>query len=89
MLKIIVSGLSLGLLAGCTLSESAVLPDVVAYKSPTDPHSGIRPQHPRTVLAGYNRRRIIEPNTWKGRNAEPTSWRDQSVTPITVPEPQS
>lgn len=81
--------LPLIVVSGCTSSNPALLPEVVAYRSPVDAHTGIRPQYPRSVTSGYNRRAVIEPENWRGRNAPPTGWRNQSVQPEASTEPQS
>lgn len=84
-----VLGLPLAFATGCTSSDPALLPEVVTYRSPADAHIAIRPQHPRSVLRGYNRRTVIEPEKWRERSAEPSDWRSQSVDPVSNTEPQS
>ena len=84
-----VLGLPLAFATGCTSSDPSLLPEVVTYRSPTDAHTAIRPQNPRSVLRGYNRRTVIEPERWRERNAAPSGWRNQSVDPVSSTEPQS
>ncbi len=86
---LVLVGLPLVLATGCTSSNPAPLPEVVTYRSPADTHTAIRPQHPGSVLRGYNRRAIIEPEKWRKRNAEPSDWRSQNVDPVSNTEPQS
>lgn len=75
------AGLPLILISGCTSTDPVSLPDVTSLQSPVNAHSGIRHQRPRSLFAGYTKRSIIEPESWKRRNAPPTDWRNQSVDP--------
>jgi len=84
-----VMGLPLALATGCTSSNPSILPEVVSYNSPVDAHSGIRHQHPRSVVRGYNRRAIVEPEKWRQRSAKPSGWLSQNVDPVSNTEPQS
>lgn len=89
MKKIILAGLPLAFLVGCTSSDPHYLPDVTANRSPADAHSGIRHQHPSSVVRGYNPRKVVEPEGWRKRNAEPPNWRDQNAPITPTSEPKS
>ena len=70
MKNVILAGLPLALLAGCTSANQSAPPDVVGYQSPVDAHSGIRHQSYLSVTRDFNRRDVIEPSRWRDRNVE-------------------
>jgi hypothetical protein len=89
MKKIILVGLQLAFLVGCSSSNPTFPPEVVDYRTPVDGHTGIRNQHHHSVTRGYNKRKVIEPEKWLNQNTKPTSWRDQNVEPTPPKEPSS
>lgn len=79
MKNLLFAGLSLAILGGCTSSNPTFPSEVVAYRTPVDGHTSIRRVRTRTVITGYQKRAVVEPNGWKKENTKPTSWSDQSV----------
>ena len=70
MKNVLLAGLPLVLLAGCTSANQSAPPEVVAYQSPVDAHAGIRHQGDLSVTRDFNRRDVIEPSRWRDRNVE-------------------
>ena len=79
MKNLVLVGLSLTVLGGCTSSAPVIPSEVIAYRSPVNGHEDIRRVRPATVITGYQNRPVVEPVGWKRENAVPASWRDQNV----------
>ena len=75
------ASLPLIFVSGCTSTDPVSLPDVTSLRSPVNAHSGIRHQRPRSLFAGYTKRSIENPESWKRRNAPPADWRSRNVDP--------
>ena len=78
MFRIVTVGLPLAFLAGCTSAYPTYPPEVIAYRTPVDAHSGIRNHHYHDVTRGYTRRAVIDPVRWRDRNVEPTARQEPS-----------
>ncbi|MDF1671672.1 MAG: hypothetical protein P1U83_18915 [Roseovarius sp.] len=79
MKKVIIVGLPLAFLVGCTSSNSNFPPEISAYRTPVDSHTGIQNQNHRNVTRGYNKRNVIEPDKWRNQNVVPSPVQEPSA----------
>tara|TARA_R110002126_G_scaffold226044_2_gene370803 strand:- start:6708 stop:6947 length:240 start_codon:yes stop_codon:yes gene_type:complete len=79
MNKVIIVGLPLAFLVGCTSSNLNLPSEVSAYPTPVDSHTGIQNQNHRSVTRGYNKRNVIEPEKWRNQNVTPSPSQEPSA----------